>query len=128
MNYSIRIKHGFPCINVCQVPREMLNINIFRGAWQTLIMFDRCYCIISTKYLLKFGENMALYFVTLWQSTRGSSLFLKSVFLVREHQKIQDGGHHSIRPRCFGNGKLVATFNCSREVQNEIKFHQQKRR
>ena len=22
--YNIGLKHGFPCINVCQVPREML--------------------------------------------------------------------------------------------------------
>ena len=38
-------------------------------------MFDRCYCINSTKYLSKFGKNMALYFVTVWQSTRGSLYF-----------------------------------------------------
>ena len=24
LNFNIGIKHGFPCINVCQVPREML--------------------------------------------------------------------------------------------------------
>ena len=28
------------------------------------IMFDRCYCIYSTIYLLKFGNYMTLYFVT----------------------------------------------------------------
>ena len=48
----IGIKHCFSCINVCQVPREVLKteaegqgFNTFRGTWQTLMywktMFDR---------------------------------------------------------------------------------------
>ena len=32
------------------------------------IMFDSGYCINSTVYLLKFGNYMALYFVTVWPS------------------------------------------------------------
>ena len=88
LNFIIGIKHGFPCINVCPVPREMLKTEAVyrprfstspRRTGQTLmywkIMFDRCYCINSKKYLLNFGDNMALYFVTVWQSTRGSSFF-----------------------------------------------------
>ena len=35
-------------------------------------MFDRCYCISSAK-------NMALYFVTVWQSTSECTFFLMSV-------------------------------------------------
>ena len=83
-------------------PEERANVNVLENH------VDRCYCINSTKYLLN-GKNMALYFVTVSQSTRGSSFFLNIRLPVREHQKIQDGGHHSIRPRCFGNDKLVAT-------------------
>ena len=45
---NIGIKHGMA---------EVFNIS--RGTWQMLmywkIMFDRCYCINSTIYLLKFG-------------------------------------------------------------------------
>ena len=26
--YSIGIKHGFPCINICQVPREVLKTEV----------------------------------------------------------------------------------------------------
>ena len=56
---NIGIKHAFPCINVCQVPREMLKTEAV-GTWQMLMywktMFDRCYCINSTIYLLKFGK------------------------------------------------------------------------
>ena len=73
----IGIKHCFSCINVCQVPREMLKteaegreasvFNISLGTWQTLMywktMFDRCYCIISRKCSVTFAKNVALYFV-----------------------------------------------------------------
>ena len=59
----IGTKHCFSCINVCQVPREVNS----RGTWQTLMywktMFDRCYCIISTKCSVTFAKNVALYFV-----------------------------------------------------------------
>ena len=79
------------------LPRDRANVNVLKN--------HRCYCIKSTKYLLKFGKNMAL---SLFGSQREEAHFLISVFLVREHQKIQDGGHYSIRPRCFGNDKLVA--------------------
>ena len=57
-----------------------------RGIGQTLmywlIMFDRCYCINSTKYLLKFWENMAHYTLSQFGSQRGEALFF---FNVREH-------------------------------------------
>ena len=57
----------FPCINVCQVPREMLKTEDVGRGFQHLPrdlvnvnvlekMFDRCYCINSTIYLLKFGK------------------------------------------------------------------------
>ena len=70
-------------------------------------MFDRL--------LHKFNEK----FVKIWEKygtivchrlavNEGKLIFLISIFLVREHQTIQDGGHQSIRPRCFGNDKLVA--------------------
>ena len=73
---NMGIKHAFPCINVCQVPRKMLktkavgrgnqhlprdlaNVNVLENN------VDRCYCLKSTIYL----ENyLALYFVTVWLS------------------------------------------------------------
>ena len=33
---NIGIKHGFPCINVCQVPREMLKIEAVGRGFQHL--------------------------------------------------------------------------------------------
>ena len=73
----IGIKHGFPCINVCQVPRELLKteaegrppsvFNNSRGTWQTLhvmhwkTMFDRCYCINSTRMLKKIIKTAGHY-------------------------------------------------------------------
>ena len=35
-NYSIGIKYGFPCINVCQVPREMLTTEAEGRGFQQL--------------------------------------------------------------------------------------------
>ena len=70
---------------------------------------------------------MALYFVTVWQSTRGSSLFLKSVFQAQEHKRFMTAV--IIRfDRDVSEMTSSLLYNCSREVQNEIKFHQQKRR
>ena len=64
ISVNIGIKHDFPCINVCQVPREMLKTEAEgRGFQQFLrdlgnvnarkIMFDRCYCINSITRLKK---------------------------------------------------------------------------
>ena len=98
LHFNIGIKHGFSCINVCQVPREVPKAEVFntsRGTWQTLMywktMFDRCYCIISTKCSVTFAKNVALFFVNVWQSTPDCSFVLISVCLAREHQSIQDG-------------------------------------
>ena len=92
------------------------------------IIFDRCYCINSAKYLLKFGKNMTLYFVTVWQSTRGISFFFKypsswcksikrfkMAFIIRFDLDVSEMTSWLL-------------YNCRREVQNEVKFHQQKRR
>ena len=68
---NIGIKHGFPCVNVCQVPREMLKteaevFNNSRGTWQALMhwktMFDCCYCINSTTMLKKITKTAGHYF------------------------------------------------------------------
>ena len=82
---NIGIKHAFPCINVCQVPREMLKTEAegrgfqhFRGIWQTLMhwktMFDRCYCINSTTMLKNYkklpGTVFDLIAITLLIPTR----------------------------------------------------------
>ena len=34
--FNIGIKHGFPCINVCQVPREMLKTEAVGRVFQHL--------------------------------------------------------------------------------------------
>ena len=36
LNFNIGIKHGFPCINVCQVPREMLKTEAVGRGFQHL--------------------------------------------------------------------------------------------
>ena len=100
------------------------------GTWQTLmhwkIMFECCYCINSTKYLLKFGKNMTLYFVAVWQSTSDCTFVFKypsswSDSIKRFKMAI------IIR---FDHGVPEMTswllYNCSRGVQNEIKNHQKK--
>ena len=66
-------------------------------------MFDRCYCINSTIYLLKFGKLHGTIFCHRLAASELVHIFSISVFLARAHQEIQDGCHHSIRPRCFEN-------------------------
>ena len=85
---NIGIKPGFPCINVCQVPREMLKTEAVGQVVQYLPrdlanvkILENNVCINSTKYLLKFGENRALYFVGVWLSTSECTFCLISVFL-----------------------------------------------
>ena len=66
---NIGIKHGFSCINICQVPWEVLKMrpeaavfNTSQGTWRMLMhwktMFDRYYCI---KHLLHFALFLALF-------------------------------------------------------------------
>ena len=50
--FNIGIKHDFPFINICKVPREVLKTEVFnisRETSRTLmngkIMFDHYYCI-----------------------------------------------------------------------------------
>ena len=67
---DIEIKHAFPFINICKVPREMLKTEgeVFKISWGTLqmlmndkIMFDRYYCINSKK--TPKNENMLAHFI-----------------------------------------------------------------
>ena len=37
IHFTIGIKHGFPCINVCQVPREMLKTEAVGRGFQHLL-------------------------------------------------------------------------------------------
>ena len=87
--------------------------NTSRGTWQTLMywktMFDRCYCIISTKCSVTLAKNVALYFVNVWQSTPDWSFLLISVCLAREHQSIHDGRHRPIRPWSSRKGSFFET-------------------
>ena len=64
--FSIGIKHGFSCINIRQVPREVLKSRLeaavfstSQGTWRMLMhwksMFDRYYCIKT--------ENISHYFL-----------------------------------------------------------------
>ena len=47
--FNIGVKHGFSCINICQVLREVLKTSL--GTWRILMhwktMFDSYYCIKS---------------------------------------------------------------------------------
>ena len=69
------IKHDFPFINICKVPREVLKtegeargFQPSRGTLQMLmndkIMFDRYYCINSTKHCENEENIGAQYFIT----------------------------------------------------------------
>ena len=69
------IKHDFPFINIHKVPREVLKtegeargFQPSRGTLRMLmndkIMFDRYYCINSTKHCENEENNCALYFIT----------------------------------------------------------------
>ena len=69
------IKHDFPFIDICKVPREVLKTQGVARGFQpsrgTLgmlmndkIMFDRYYCINSTKYCENEENIGALYFIT----------------------------------------------------------------
>ena len=75
------IKHDFPFINICKVPREVLKtegedrgFQPSRGTLQMLmndkIMFDRYYCINSTKHCGNEENIGALYFITSHFPTR----------------------------------------------------------
>ena len=89
-------------------------------------MYDRCYCINSTKYLLKFGTNMALYFVTVWQSIRGSSFFQ---YPSSWFESIKRFKRAVIIRFDLDVSEIISwlLYNCRREVQNEKKFHRQKK-
>ena len=69
------IKHDFPFINICKVPREVLKIEgkarrfqPSRGTLRMLmndkIMFDRYYCINSANHCENEENIGALYFIT----------------------------------------------------------------
>ena len=69
LGFNRGIKHDFPFINICKVPREVLKtegeargFQPSRGTLQMLmndkIMFDRYYCINSTKHCEN-EENLA---------------------------------------------------------------------
>ena len=71
--YNRGIKHDFPFINIRNVPREVLKTEgeaflPSRGTLRMLmndkIMFDRYYCINSTKHCENEENIGALYFIT----------------------------------------------------------------
>ena len=63
---NIGIKHGFSCINIRQVPREVLKTEA-EGTWRMLMhwknMFDRYYCI-KTKNICYISRYFLHYFVS----------------------------------------------------------------
>ena len=70
--FSIGIKHGFSCINICQVPWEVLKTEAFvfntsQGNWRMLMhwktMFDRYYCI-KTGNICYISRYFLHYFVS----------------------------------------------------------------
>ena len=70
-NINRGIKHDFPFINICKVSREVLKTEgegRARGKLQMLmndkIMFDRYYCINSTKHCENEENIGALYLIT----------------------------------------------------------------
>ena len=75
------------------LPRDLTHVHALENN------VDRYYCINSTKYLLSFRKNMALYFVTVWHSTNEGTFYLNNiVFLVQKHHAIHNGCCPPIRP------------------------------
>ena len=66
MKYTRGIKHDFPFINIRKVPREVLKTEgeALRMLMNDKIMFDRYYCIKSTKHCENEENISALYFIT----------------------------------------------------------------
>ena len=73
--FKRRIKHAFPFINICKVPREVLKtegeargFKHSRGTLRMLmndkIMFDRYYCINSANHCENEENIGTLYFIT----------------------------------------------------------------
>ena len=73
--FNRRIKHAFPFINICNVPREVLKtegeargFKHSRGTLRMLmndkIMFDRYYCTNSANHCENEENIGALYFIT----------------------------------------------------------------
>ena len=73
--FNRRIKHAFPFINICKVPREVLKIEGeargFKHSRETLrmlmndkIMFERYYCINSANHCENEENIGTLYFIT----------------------------------------------------------------
>ena len=72
-SFIIGIKHGFSCINICEVPREVLKTEAGGRSFQHLLrdlanvmhgktMFDRYYCI-KTKNICYISGYFLHYFV-----------------------------------------------------------------
>ena len=105
------------------LPRDLANVNVLEK------MFDRCYCINSTIYLLKFGK---LY---------GTILFHRLAVSERVHIFLNirlPGPSASRDSRWLPSFDSTSIYNLKMTVhgggcttlvmQNEIQIHQQKRR
>ena len=64
--YNRGIKHDFPFINICNVPREEWKTEgeALRMLMNGKIMFDRYYCINSANHCENEENIGALYFIT----------------------------------------------------------------
>ena len=64
--YNRGIKHDFPFINICNVPREELKTEgeALRMLMNGKIIFDRYYCINSANHCENEENIGALYFIT----------------------------------------------------------------
>ena len=133
---NITVEHGFQCINVCQRPREMLKTeavgrgfqhiprdlanglglqNLPRDLANVNALENNVSSLSLHKFneiLLKFGKYMALYFVTVWQSTSECTFFTAIIRFDLDVSKMT------------GQGGCCTTV----VVRNEVQIYQQKRR
>ena len=70
LNNNIGIKHGFPCINVCQVPREMLKTEAVGRGFQHLPRdLANVYVLennVGSLLLHKFNDLFVKIWETIW--------------------------------------------------------------
>ena len=117
MERNIWIKHGFPCINVCQVPREMLNTDAVDRVFQHLprdlpnvnVLENNVWSLLLHKFndnrsiFVKFGKLYGTIFCHRLIVSEWVHIFLNIRFPGPSASRDSRWLHYSIRPRCFEN-------------------------
>ena len=52
--FNLGIKHGFSCINIRQVPRDLANVNAFKNHVQSLLLHKNWKHLLHSRYFLHY--------------------------------------------------------------------------